>query len=81
MISEKSLPVWEDFSLVHSDYEGDWDKLTQEKALLGVEEYDVCSKLLGWPDIIQNNMTRECELISRGFYLGNGWKEISEKEV
>lgn len=37
-------------------------------------------KLLGWPDIIQNNMTQECELVSRGHYLGNTWKSVSEEE-
>ena len=29
-----------------------------------------CSKLLGWPDVIQDNMTLECELVSRGYNLG-----------
>ena len=29
-----------------------------------------CSKLLGWPDVIQGNMTLECELVSRGYNLG-----------
>ncbi len=28
------------------------------------------SKLLGWPDTIQGNMTVECELVSKGYYLG-----------
>lgn len=67
--------------MVHRDYEGGWDKLAEEKALLGVEEYDECSKLLGWPDIIQNNMTSECELISHGFYLGSGWEEIPKNDI
>lgn len=39
-----------------------------------------CSKLLGWPDIIQNNMTLECELVSRGYYLGGAWDQIPQQE-
>lgn len=43
-------------------------------------------RLLGWPDIIQGNMTQECELVSRGYSTGNGlegipeeiWREIEE---
>lgn len=34
------------------------------------------SQLLGWPDIIQNNMTLECELVSQGYYLGGLWEDI-----
>ena len=35
-------------------------------------------RLLGWPDIIQNCMTEECELISRGYSTGNGFKDVPE---
>lgn len=38
------------------------------------------SQLLGWPDIIQNNMTLECELVSRGYYLGGSWSGIPLEE-
>lgn len=38
------------------------------------------SQLLGWPDIIQNNMTLQCELISRGHYLGGSWENIPMEE-
>ena len=37
-------------------------------------------KLLGWPDIVQSNMTVECELVSRGWNLG-GRQKIPEAEV
>lgn len=81
LTSEKSLPVWEDFSLAYKDYAGNWNNLSEAKASVGIEEYDNCSKLLGWPDIIQNNITRECELVSRGFYLGDTWENISKKDI
>ena len=35
---------------------------------------------LGWPDIIQNNMTLECELVSRGHYLGGRWESVPMEE-
>ena len=38
------------------------------------------SQLLGWPDLIQNNMTLECELVSRGYYLGGSWDHIPLEE-
>ena len=33
-----------------------------------------------WPDIIQNNMTLECELVSRGHYLGGSWESVPQEE-
>ncbi len=39
-------------------------------ALRGGEEAAV-HKLLGWPDIIQDAMTREADLVSQGYYLGS----------
>ena len=38
------------------------------------------TQLLGWPDIIQNNMTLECELVSRGHYLGGRWESVPLEE-
>lgn len=44
------------------------------------EQPQPCHRLLGWPVIIQNAMLLECELVSRGYYLGSGWKSIPEVE-
>lgn len=38
------------------------------------------SQLLGWPDLIQNNMTLQCELVSRGHYLGGSWESVPLEE-
>ena len=40
------------------------------------------TKLLGYPDVIQNPMEEECETVTRGFYAGNpeGYAKISEAE-
>ena len=77
--SELSLPDLGDFELKHN-LGGAWDIYDEERALLGWEPPLVSHKLLGWPDIIQNNMTRECELVSRGHYLGGLWETVSEDE-
>ena len=47
---------------------------------LGLDYPANLSKLLGWPDIIQNNMTLECELVSRGHYLGGRWESVPMEE-
>ncbi len=48
---------------------------------LGIDgDDDTHSKLLGWPDTIQGNMTVECELVSKGYYLG-GDKNPPPKEA
>lgn len=50
-----------------------------------IEDYmdeDFCvHQLLGWPGIIQNNISTECELIQKGYYLGGGWKHIPPDEL
>ena len=77
---EISLPERGDFSRLYSG-ETDWDSLEEARAALGADLLDNCSKLLGWPDIIQSNMTQECELVSRGYYLGSTWEQIPQKDV
>lgn len=36
------------------------------------------SKLLGWADVIQNNMTTQCELVTQGYDVGHGYQNIPE---
>ncbi len=79
--AEKSLPDWTDFSTRREVSNNDCDQFEEARVMLGVEEPELCSKLLGWPDTIQNNMTQECELISRGYYLGGIWKDIPTDEI
>lgn len=67
---DRSFASWEDFITRYPDQ--DEDTLFEDY----IEAYEVmggsgdCSKLLGWPDIAQDNMTLECELVSRGYNLG-----------
>ena len=30
------------------------------------------SQLLGWADVIQDSMYEECDLVSQGYYIGDG---------
>ena len=41
---------------------------------------DVRIKLLGYPDRIQGEMQTECELVSRGHYVGRGYPKLSDAE-
>lgn len=70
--SEKSYQSYEDFLLQREKLIEDWDKFDEALGSLGadVDEDENITKLLGWADPIQGNMTRECELVSRGYYLG-----------
>lgn len=76
---KKSLPEYEDFACGFSGEKygkvwGDFEKVIGEQRR-------PCSKLLGWANIIQNCMPRECELISRGYYLGGNWRDIPKEEI
>lgn len=78
--SEKSYKNYEDF-LPEPDHDEEfWDELEEAEESLGIEEPTNCSKLLGWANPVQTNMTQECELISRGYYLGHGWDEVSPQD-
>ena len=58
----------------------DYRAFDQARRELGMDYPDNRSQLLGWPDIIQNNMTLECALIERGYYLGGSWEKIPLEE-
>ncbi len=78
--SEKSYQCYEDF-LVQRDPRTDlWEEFENAEKSLGIEMPGERSKLLGWADVIQGNMTRECELVSRGYYLGSGWDDIKPRD-
>ena len=82
MDSKYSYPSWQDFSEVFPDEE-DYDAFNSvwaERMEDDSEETESRSQLLGWPDVIQNSMFSECDLVTQGYYLGNGWVKIP-KEV
>lgn len=73
--TQLSYPVVQDIQLKY-DISGE--------AYEDVEEYmdEGCCvhQILGWPGIIQNNITTECELIQKGYYLGRSWEDIPSEE-
>lgn len=71
--AERSLPGWEDVSLIERMSYDKWEELARAA---GWEDPENCSRLLGWPNVIQNNMTWECELVSQGHYLGGSWEAV-----
>ncbi len=49
-----------------------WDELFEQAP---------ATKLLGHPDIIQGDMTFECEAVTSGYYLGDATPDISDDEM
>ena len=76
--SEKSYQSYPDFLLQRAKLVEYWEKFEEAQNSIGIEESGNISKLLGWADPIRGNMTVQCELISRGYYLGD---EQSRSEV
>lgn len=70
LAAEPSWPDGEDFFSL-SGGQGDWDTFEEARAMAGGDlEVGERSYLLGWPDTMQGNITVECELVSRGIYMG-----------
>ena len=82
--SEKSYQDFEDFIVQREKMAMEWDLFDETLESMGIEDpndRDDCSTLLGWADVIQGNMTRECELVARrGYYLGSGWDEVTPRD-
>ena len=75
MCREKSFPGYEDFTcqMEFDERQRDlpYEYFESLQWELEIEaEVDNCSKLLGWPNTIQGSMAGECELVSKGYYLG-----------
>lgn len=78
MTQKTSYPSKTDFNSIFpaeddgNDFDVAWEKVTGIK----LEDMQDGCQLLGWPDVIQGNMFVECELVSKGYYLGDGWSNI-----
>ena len=70
--ARKSYPKFEEFE-VYSDLEPDWEEYDEvlEKLGVNIDEDPEEHKLLGYADVIQNEMLTECERTSRGLYCGD----------
>ena len=78
---EASYPSAEDFYAGREEQNGDWEPYWEARTMLGVEDPDNRSCLLGWPDVIQSSFFRECELTDRGHYLGGLCPDLSPEEA
>ncbi len=69
-----SLPEYEDYKKLDSESQGSrlWDVYDSVCSEMGYERDDWGSrtKLLGYPDVIQNSMEAECESLRRGYRRG-----------
>ncbi|MFR4972106.1 MAG: DUF1963 domain-containing protein [Butyricicoccus pullicaecorum] len=61
--ADRSFASWADFAQVHPELDELFEDYAEAHEVMGGS--GECSKLLGWPDVIQGNMTLECELVRR----------------
>ena len=76
--TDLSYPGWSDFIQKFPE-EDDDEAFESVQKELNIEEPEECSKLLGWADVIQDSMYEECDLVTKGYYLGNpeGYAKIT----
>jgi len=79
--AQPSYPKYEELEY-HSSMECDWEDYDEALEKLGVDMEAENHKLLGYADIIQNEMLSECERVTRGLYCGDasGYQDASEDE-
>ncbi len=81
--ARNSYPKYEEFS-IHSDLDCEWEEydLVLEKLGVDLNEDPQDHKLLGYADIIQDEMLSECERVYRGMYCGDAesYQQTSEEE-
>lgn len=69
--SEKSYQSYPDFLLQRPKLVEEWEKFEGAQNSIGIDESGNISKMLGWADPIRGNMTVDCELMSRGYNIGD----------
>ena len=81
MEKETSFIDGQDFRILHENGI-DWSTIGGILEELGIEDPENSSKLLGWPNLIQDSIMLECEFASSGYYLGDpeGWAKVPQEE-
>ena len=76
-----SYPSFEELEF-HTDVDGNADFEDYDNALeaIGKDAEEDVHKLLGYADIVQNEMLTECESVSRGNYCGSPQELTTEEE-
>jgi uncharacterized protein YwqG len=82
--ANKSYPHYEELE-IHSDLACEWEEYDDTLAELGIDmsEDPEGHKILGYADVIQNEMLTECERVTRGLYCGDteSYEKTSEAEA
>ena len=78
--AEDSYQDFPDFILKNDKLVKCWEEYDRAAESLKINVPNNSSKLLGWADIIQGNMTADCELVSREYYLGHGWEKVTPQD-
>lgn len=78
--TEESYQDYPDFLLQRDKLLECWDDYDRAAKGLKINRPDIGSKLLGWPDILRDNMTVECELASRGYCLSEGLGSVTPRD-
>ena len=81
MSEEVSYPSEDDFSSIFPSEGGldDWEDVFEKATGKSIYDVNDGSRFLGWPDVIQNSMFVECDLVTRGYYLGDGWRNVPKE--
>lgn len=75
---EATYPHLEDFTVLIGKDIDDYERYEAAENSLNIHRMDRMHRILGWADLIQNNNTWRCELISRGYSFGAGYQQIPE---
>ncbi len=81
--NEINVPALEDIYDKTDTKNLDWQTYTSYCEQIGnvSQTQNEVSKLLGWADVIQNNMTVECELVTQGYETGYGVQDIPKTVI
>lgn len=77
-VREATYPHCEDFIVLTARQIDDYNKFEEAEKELSIERNDRMHRTLGWADLIQNNATWHCEILSQGYSLGADYMKIPE---
>lgn len=75
---EVTYPHIEDLTILLDRNIEDYEAFEAAEKQLEIHRSDFIHRSLGWADLIQNNTTWHCELVSQGYSLGARYQQIPE---
>lgn len=76
---EATYPHCEDFTILTEGNIDDYEKFEAAEQSLGIKRTDSMHRTLGWADLVQNNTTWRCEILSQGYSFGAEYAKIPEQ--